>query len=107
MPMSRRAILAAASTAAALVVIPNQKSSGEPERDASSNGWHPKRAHLMTRWSRDVSPDNVWPQYPRPQLVRHRWLNLNGLWNYQITDKNQANIPGNHAGQIMVPFGIT
>ncbi len=60
----------------------------------------------MTRWSRDVTPENVWPEYPRPQLVRHRWLNLNGLWNYRITDKDQTGIPGSYTGRILVPFGI-
>jgi beta-galactosidase/beta-glucuronidase len=33
-------------------------------------------------------------------------MNLNGLWDYQITDKNEANIPSSHAGKILVPFGI-
>ena len=106
MDLSRRAVLAAAGAAAALAAIPNQKSSGQVQREDSLAGWHPANGHLMTRWSRDVSPNNVWPEYPRPQLVRERWLNLNGLWNYQITDKDQTHIPGIHAGKIMVPFGI-
>jgi beta-galactosidase/beta-glucuronidase len=33
-------------------------------------------------------------------------MNLNGLWHYQITHKNQTDIPRIHAGQILVPFGI-
>jgi hypothetical protein len=28
----------------------------------------------MTRFARDVSPERVWPDYPRPQLVRKDWL---------------------------------
>ena len=39
---------------------------------------------LMTRWGKDVTPDNAWRSYPRPQLKRERWLNLNGLWDYAI-----------------------
>src|SRR3954468_17594293 len=38
-------------------------------------------APLLTRWAKDVSPTNAHPEYPRPQLVRERWMNLNGLWN--------------------------
>src|SRR5687767_14909030 len=47
--------------------------------------WQAKQAPLMTRWAKDVSPDNVHPEYPRPQMVRKDWLNLNGLWDYAIT----------------------
>ena len=38
----------------------------------------------MTPWAKDVSPDNVWPEYPRPQMVRSNWVNLNGPWDYAI-----------------------
>ena len=34
----------------------------------------------MTRWAKEVSPDKVHPEYPRPQLVRRNWQNLNGEW---------------------------
>jgi hypothetical protein len=40
--------------------------------------WKPAAGPLMTRWARDVTPENVHPEYPRPQMVRHDWLNLNG-----------------------------
>ena len=38
----------------------------------------------MTRWANEVSPENVLPEYPRPQIVCEEWLNLNGLWDYAI-----------------------
>jgi hypothetical protein len=104
--ISRRNILAAAGAAAAVAVLPEQEALGQSQDDPTSGAWRPKQAHLMTRWSRDVTPENVWPEYPRPQLVRHRWLNLNGLWNYRITDKDQTGIPGSYTGRILVPFGI-
>ena len=106
MTVSRREVLLAAGAAVATAVLPDQKSSGQIAGDYSHPDWHIKQAHLMTRWSRDVSPNHVWPEYPRPQMVRERWLNLDGLWNYQITHKDQTNIPGGHAGKILVPFGI-
>ena len=60
---------------------------------------------LMTRWGAEVSPDNVLPEYPRPQLVREDWLNLNGLWDYAITDRI-ADQPEQFDGEILVPFAI-
>ncbi len=52
--------------------------------------WQPKQAPLMTRWAKDVSPDKVHPEYPRPQMVRKEWQNLNGLWDYAIRPKDDA-----------------
>jgi hypothetical protein len=60
---------------------------------------------LMTRWGRDVTPDNAWRSYPRPQLKRERWLNLNGLWNYAIT-RASAPQPARMDGQILVPYPV-
>jgi hypothetical protein len=42
------------------------------------------KAPLMTRWASAVSPTNAHPEYPRPQLVRTDWQNLNGLWDYAV-----------------------
>lgn len=60
---------------------------------------------LMTRWGREVTPDNAWRSYPRPQLKRDRWLNLNGLWDYAIT-KDSAPQPTRMDGQILVPYPV-
>ena len=60
----------------------------------------------MTRWGRLISPDKpVLPEYPRPQMVRQSWLNLNGLWDYAITAKD-APAPAAYSGKILVPFPI-
>jgi Glycosyl hydrolases family 2, sugar binding domain/Glycosyl hydrolases family 2/Glycosyl hydrolases family 2, TIM barrel domain len=67
--------------------------------------WHPAKAPLMTRWSAEVSPTNAWPQYPRPQLVRPDWKNLNGLWDYAIT-LNSADKPPPYTNKILVPFPV-
>ena len=60
---------------------------------------------LKTRWAAEVSPDNVWKEYPRPQLVRAHWMNLNGLWNYAVRPKGDHNID-DFDGKILVPFCI-
>jgi len=67
--------------------------------------WKPARGPLATRWTKDVSPDNAHPEYPRPQMVRQGWLNLNGLWELAVTGKEQPE-PKEFTEQILVPFPI-
>ncbi|NQT53455.1 hypothetical protein HQ576_15460, partial [bacterium] len=59
----------------------------------------------MTRWARDVSPANAHPEYPRPQMVRERWQNLNGLWDYAVVARDAAQ-PTAWDGKILVPYPI-
>jgi hypothetical protein len=66
----------------------------------------PDRAPLLTPWASEVSPANALPEYPRPTLVRAAWQNLNGLWEYAVTDKNRTTVPSQFDGQILVPFCI-
>lgn len=67
--------------------------------------WQPAEAALMTRWAKDVSPENAWSEYPRPQLVRDDWTNLNGLWDYAIQPRDKKR-PGEWGGKILVPFAV-
>ncbi len=60
---------------------------------------------LQTRWAAQVTPDRVLPEYPRPQMARKKWTNLNGMWNYAITDA-VADRPASFDGKILVPFPI-
>ena len=69
--------------------------------------WQPKKAVLMTRFAKDVDPKNVLPEYPRPQLEREKWLNLNGLWQYQPgTGAGEAMPSGKLSKSILVPFAV-
>src|SRR5262249_5971655 len=70
---------------------------------ARAADWKPKQAPLMTRWAKDVDPKNPLPEYPRPQMIRDRWQNLNGLWDYAIRPKDEAR-PDKWDGEILVPF---
>ena len=65
-------------------------------------GWQPVPEKMMTRWGRQVTPDNAWREYPRPQFERGNWKNLNGLWDYTITTRDAAT-PTNWPGKILVP----
>ncbi len=68
-----------------------------------TNQWKPAGGQIMTRWARTVDPGAPLPEYPRPQLVRPDWLNLNGLWSYAIT---RGEPPVTYQGRILVPFPI-
>ncbi len=59
----------------------------------------------MTRWAAAVSPERVYPEYPRPQMTRERWQNLNGLWDFAIRPKDETR-PSTFEGQILVPFAV-
>ena len=72
---------------------------------AATPAWQPQCASLMTRWAAEVGPTNAWPEYPRPQLVRADWLNLNGVWNYAITPDSTNRVP-HCPGKILVPFPV-
>jgi hypothetical protein len=67
--------------------------------------WRPVAGHLATRWAKDVAPQNVWPEYPRPSMRRTTWQNLNGLWDYSIT-AGDASMPEQPDGRILVPFAV-
>jgi beta-galactosidase/beta-glucuronidase len=66
-------------------------------------GWKPVTGQIMTRWAREVDPAAPLPEYPRPQMVRRDWINLNGLWSYAIT---RDETPPVYEGSILVPFAI-
>jgi len=73
----------------------------------ASADWKPAAGPLMTRWAKDVSPENVWLEYPRPQMVRKEWQNLNGLWQFAITGESQPPPIGKDLPeQILVPFPV-
>lgn len=69
----------------------------------ASAQWEPVQGRIMTRWAAEVSSDAPLPEYPRPQLRRDEWLNLNGLWEYAIVDRD-APQPEQWDGKILVPF---
>ena len=71
---------------------------------AQAQEWEKPSGGMLTRWGKQVTPDNAWQQYPRPQFKRDRWVNLNGLWDYAVVSGGEP--PATFAGKILVPFAI-
>ncbi len=94
-----------------LVIGTSQSGYAEPpqqqvvSRQQKQDRWKPALSPLITRWGKQVTPENAWREYPRPQMVRSNWENWNGLWDYAITPKNDPE-PKDWAGKILVPFAI-
>lgn len=71
--------------------------------------WKKKEASIMTPWSENIDPDNLFNEYPRPQMIRDNWTNLNGIWDF--AKKSSPNIGSyndfpNFNSKILVPFPI-
>ena len=75
----------------------------EEEVEEEKWDWSPKGDKVKTDWGINLDIENVWEEYPRPQLQRKDWLNLNGPWSYKITEKN-SDIPEKIDNKILVPF---
>jgi hypothetical protein len=56
---------------------------------------------LYTIWGESLDPDHVLQEYPRPQMKRDSYLNLNGYWEYAISQSEEVDC---YDGKILVPF---
>ena len=74
-------------------------------RAASGADWKPAENPLTTPWTSLVNPNHPLPEYPRPQMARREWVNLNGLWDYAIVPQ-QGSTPEKYDGRILVPFAV-
>lgn len=72
----------------------------------ASAQWKPATNNIITPWGENLDPQHVLPEYPRPIMERENWLNLNGLWDYTLSTKEENNIPATFDGKILVPFAI-
>ncbi|MGV9195575.1 glycoside hydrolase family 2 protein [Microbacterium sp. MC2] len=70
-------------------------------------------AAMLTPWGEQLDPEAPLPEYPRPQLVRGDWLNLNGRWDCTFTPyaeydplavDDPTRPPRRWSGEIIVPF---
>ena len=82
----------------------SQSATAGTTSENSDTAWKPVGGYIMTKWASEVTPDRVLPEYPRPQLQRKSWQNLNGLWDYAVSERAATAAPANFDGQILVPF---
>ena len=71
---------------------------------ATAGAWQ-QAPGMKTPWGEKVTPENAWREYPRPQMARDAWSNLNGLWQYAVT-RDAPGVPSEWDGEILVPFVI-
>ena len=57
---------------------------------------------LKTIWGEQLDPEHVLEEYPRPQMARGDWMNLNGYWDYAFSVDPET--PDTWDGRILVPF---
>ena len=72
----------------------------------SVQAWEIQSNPILSRWAKEVSPENALPEYPRPQFERAAWQSLNGLWDYAIIDKDASTETFAADGEILVPYPI-
>lgn len=58
---------------------------------------------MNTPWTDEVGPDNALPEYPRPQMVREDWLNLNGTWEWAPAQEGEEPPLD---GELLVPYPV-
>lgn len=71
---------------------------------SAQDSWKIRGDKIISKWAKEVKPESVLQEYPRPHMVRKDWINLNGLWDYTVVDNLE--IPENFRGKILVPFAI-
>lgn len=70
------------------------------------DSWKIAGDKITTQWSAIVDPKKPLPDYPRPQMQRPNWSNLNGLWDYAIRPNTENVKPRAFDGKILVPFAV-
>ena len=78
-----------------------------PGHQAQAAQWAMKQGPMMTTWSEKIDTAQVLPQYPRPQMQRSTWINLNGLWQLRKGTVGEAYSSNfSYDKQILVPYPI-
>ncbi|WP_406343951.1 PA14 domain-containing protein [Streptomyces sp. NBC_01578] len=72
-----------------------------------SSGPNHSTYELRTKWADKVGPNNALPEYPRPQLTRDNWQNLNGSWEFAAAEAGEQPPVGRKLGEkILVPYPV-
>ena len=57
---------------------------------ANAVEWQMKQGPMITPWSETIDVNNILGEYPRPQMEREEWLNLNGVWDLRKAVEGEA-----------------
>jgi hypothetical protein len=88
------------AAAAGVIALADPVSAAAPQ-------WKPGKPPLSTPWTSQVGPNNALPEYPRPQLTREQWRNLNGVWEFSGAEAGAAPPIGHSlAERVLVPYPI-
>ncbi|MFF9486267.1 PA14 domain-containing protein [Streptomyces sp. NPDC014676] len=80
---------------------------GDPVDAFLSSGPNRSTYELSTEWADEVGPDNALPEYPRPQLTREQWRNLNGRWQFAAAKEGEQPPVGKTLKErILVPYPV-
>ena len=72
-----------------------------------SQEWKPAKVAVMTTWGEKIDPAHVLEEYPRPQMQRNDWINLNGIWEFtRGTYGDTYNEKRVFDKSILVPFPV-
>lgn len=99
----RRRARWATTALAALTLVGGTALTATGSAAAAPRAWTPKPSPMTTPWTNQVPVDDPLPEYPRPQLTRPDWANLNGIWDFAVTSAD-AGQPATFSEQIRVPF---
>ncbi len=93
-----------AAVTASLVALPLAAMTAPSVADTT---WEPKEPPISTPWTDQVTPDNALREYPRPQLTRDRWQNLNGVWQFAGAEAGESPTFGQDLDErILVPYPV-
>jgi hypothetical protein len=107
----RRSFLQGLAAAGALGASGAGSAAGAAAETTSTgeSGWSPEDVpfDMATPWTDEVSPENARPEYPRPQMVRDEWENLNGVWQFAGAAEGESPPIGQDLDErILVPYPV-
>jgi hypothetical protein len=105
--MERRTFLKGVATTGALGTVGSEHLVESGAAATAESGWAMKPPQMETPWTSDVGPDNAHPEYPRPQLVRDAWENLNGVWQFAGAAEGETPPTGEELDErVLVPYPV-
>lgn len=103
MMMKKQMMIAGAAGSLSLLLMTASTQPTAAAEDAAA-AWKPVPNILLSKFAKDVDPKAPLPEYPRPQMERTAWRNLNGLWEYAILPLETPKFESQ--GRILVPYPL-